>query len=117
MYDLADCYWDGEGVDKNVPLSIKWMTKAADMGYLKAQTVVGVAYFQGAEGLDQNYALSEKYLLMAANKDNTDAQAFLAYLYIAMEDYSKAMVWARKAAQMEHPQACFALGRIYDDSR
>ena len=115
MYDLADCYWDGEGVEKNVPLSIKWMTKAADAGYVKAQTALGATYFQGMEGLDQNYALSEKYLLMAANKDNTDAQAYIAYLYIAMEDYSKAMVWARKAAQMEHPQACFALGRIYDE--
>ena len=115
MYDLADCYWDGEGVEKNVPLSIKWMTKAADAGYVKAQTALGATYFQGMDGLDQNYALSEKYLLMAANKDNTDAQAYIAYLYIAMEDYSKAMVWARKAAQMEHPQACFALGRIYDE--
>ena len=115
MYDLSDCYYDGEGVEKNMPLAIKWITKAADAGYVKAQTALGATYFQGMEGLDQNYALSEKYLLMAANKDNTDAQAFLAYLFIAMEDYSKAMVWARKAAQMEHPQACFALGRIYDE--
>jgi len=115
MYDLSDCYYDGEGVEKNMPLAIKWITKAADAGYVKAQTALGAAYFQGMEGLDQNYALSEKYLLMAANKDNTDAQAYIAYLYIAMEDYSKAMVWARKAAQMEHPQACFALGRIYDE--
>lgn len=115
MYDLADCYWDGEGVDKNIPLSIKWVTKAADAGYTKAQTMLGAAYFEGGEGIDQNYALSEKYLLSASEKENTDAQAFLAYLYIAMEDYSKAMVWARKAAQMEHPQACLALGRIYDE--
>lgn len=115
MYDLSDCYYDGEGVEKNMTLAIKWITKAADAGYVKAQTALGATYLQGMEGLDQNYALSEKYLLMASDKDNTDAQAFLAYLYIAMEDYSKAMVWARKAAQMEHPQACFALGRIYDE--
>lgn len=115
MYDLADCYGDGEGVDENIPMAIKWLTKAADAGYTKAQTVLGVAYFQGTEGLDQNYANSEKYLLKAANKDNTDAQAFLALLYIAMAENSKAMVWARKAAQMEHPQACLALGQIYDE--
>ena len=115
MYDLADCYWDGEGVEKNMPLAIKWMKKGADAGYVKAQTVLGAAYLQGMEGLDQNYALSEKYLLMSAEKDNADAQAFLSHLYIAMEDYNKALLWARKAAQMEHPQACFALGRIYDE--
>ena len=115
MYDLSDCYYDGEGVEKNMPLSIKWMKKGADAGYIKAQTALGAAFLQGMEGLDQNYALSEKYLLMAAEKDNADAQSFLSHLYIAMEDYDKAMLWARKAAQMNHPQACFALGRIYDE--
>ena len=115
MFDLSDAYFDGEGVEKNMSLSIKWITKAADAGYTKAQTALGSAYFQGIEGLDQNYALSEKYLLMAAKKENTDAQAYLSALYVVMEEYDKAMVWARKAAQMEHPQACFMLGRIYDE--
>ena len=115
MYDLSDCYYDGEGVDKNMPLAIKWMTKAADGGYVKAQAALGAAYCMGGDGLDQSYTLSEKYLLMAANKDNVDAQAFLSTLYVAMEDYEKAMVWARKATQMEHPQACLMLGRIYDE--
>ena len=115
MYDLSDCYYDGEGVDKNMPLAIKWMTKAADGGYVKAQAALGAAYCMGGDGLDQSYTLSEKYLLMAANKDNVDAQAFLSTLYIAIEDYEKAMVWARKATQMEHPQACLMLGRIYDE--
>ena len=115
MYDLADAYYDGEGVDKNIPLSIKWITKAADGGYAKAEALLGAAYLNGAEGLDQNYALSEKYLLKAAEKDNVEAQAFLSLLYIGMEEYDKAMVWARKAAQMDHPQAYFMLGRIYDE--
>lgn len=115
MFDLSDCYYDGDGVEKNISLAIKWMTKAADAGYIKAQTALGATYFQGMEGLDQNYALSEKYLMMAAEKDNVDAQAFISYLYIAMEEYDKAMLWARKASQMEHPQAYFALGRIYDE--
>ena len=115
MYDLSDCYYDGEGVDKNMPLAIKWVTKAADAGYSKAEALLGAAYLNGAEGLDQNYALSEKYLLKAAKKDNVEAQAFLSLLYVGMEEYDKAMVWARKAAQMEHPQAYFMLGRIYDE--
>ena len=115
MYDLSDCYADGEGVDENMPLAIKWVTKAADAGYVKAQAALGGAYFQGMEGLDQNYALSEKYFLLAAQKDNSEAQAALSLLYIEMEEYEKAMLWARKAAQMEQPMAFLALGRIYDD--
>ncbi len=115
MYDLSDCYYDGDGVDKNMPLAVKWMTKSADGGYVKAQAALGAAYCMGGAGLDQSYTLSEKYLLMAAEKDNLDAQAYLSTLYVGMEDYEKAMVWARKATQMEHPQACLMLGRIYDE--
>ena len=115
MYDLGDAYYDGEGVEKNLPLAIKWITKAADSGYIKAQALLGAAYLNGAEGLEQNYALSEKYLLTAAEKDNVEAQSFLSLLYIGIEDFDKAMVWARKAAQMEHPQAFFMLGRIFNE--
>ena len=115
MYDLADCYYDGEGVDKNMPLAMKWLTKAADAGYVKAQAALGGNYYQGMEGLDQNYALSEKYLLMAAQKDNSEAQAALSLLYIEMEEFEKAMLWARKAIQTEQPMAYLALGRIYDE--
>lgn len=115
MYDLADCYYDGEGVDKNMPLAVKWLTKAADAGYVKAQAALGGNYYLGMEGLDQNYALSEKYLLMAAQKDNSEAQAALSLLYIEMEEYEKAMLWARRAIQTEQPMAYLALGRIYDE--
>lgn len=115
MCDLADCYWDGEGVEKNMSLAIKWITKAADSGYAKAQAILGAIYWQGLGGLDQNYVLAEKYLSMAANMDNTDAQATLSLLYINIENYDKAVVWARRAAQMGHPLAELSLGRIYAD--
>lgn len=115
MFDLGDCYYDGEGVDKNMPLAIKWMSKAADAGYAKAQLAIGATYYSGAEGLDQNYALAEKYLLLAANKENADAQGFLSALYITMEEYSKALIWARKATQMSNPMGYYMLGRIYDE--
>ncbi len=115
MYDLGDCYYDGEGVDKNMPLAIKWLTKSADAGYILAQAALGGTYFTGAEGLEQNYALSEKYLLMAAEKGNTDAQAGLAVLYVNMEEYDKALKWARKGAQASNPIAYYMLGRAYSE--
>ena len=115
MFDLGDCYYDGEGVGKNMSLATRWMTKAADAGYTLAQAALGMAYFIGTEGLDQNYALSEKYSLMAAEKGNIDAQAGLASLYVEMEEYDKALKWARKAAQASNPAAYDTLGRIYDE--
>ena len=115
MCDLSDCYYDGEGVDKNVALAVKWMSKAADMGSSKAQLQMGGVYYKGADGIDQNYVLAEKYLLQAAKHDIPDAQAMLADLYFTMEEYEKSLVWARKAAQLGHSYACFILGRIYDE--
>lgn len=91
MYDLGDCYGDGVGVEKNISMAIKWLIKSADAGYMLAQTALGGAYFTGVEGLDQNYALSEKYSLMAAEKGDIDAQSGLAVLYVAMEEYDKAL--------------------------
>lgn len=114
MCDLGDCYYDGEGVEKNMGLAVKWLTKAADSGMVKAQAAIGVVYYRGEEGLEQNYALSEKYLLMAAERNFTKAQLFLAYLYASMEDYDKALLWARKTESVE-PEANYLLGDLYSN--
>ena len=112
MYELSDCYCDGEGVGKNMDLAISWLTKAADLGLMKAQTTLGMLYMSGFEGHEQNYAISEKYLTMAAERDFPKAQVALSYLYIGMEEYGKALMWSRKAAELEN-EAYAVLGQIY----
>lgn len=112
MYELSDCYCDGEGVSKNMDLAISWLTKAADLGLMKAQTTLGMLYMSGFEGHEQNYAISEKYLTMAAERDFPKAQVALSYLYIGMEEYGKALMWSRKAAELEN-EAYAILGQIY----
>lgn len=115
MYDLADAYYDGEGVEKDMSLSMKWITKAADAGYNKAQAALGASYLFGANSVEQNYALAENYLLMAAKKDNTEAQGYLSLLYVNMEEYEKALLWGRKAAQMDNVMGCNMMGRIFSE--
>ena len=112
MYELSDCYCDGEGIGKNMDLAISWLTKAADLGLMKAQTTLGMLYMSGFEGHEQNYAISEKYLTMAAERDFPKAQVALSYLYIGMEEYGKALMWSRKAAELEN-EAYAVLGQIY----
>lgn len=112
MYELSDCYCDGEGVGKNMDLAISWLTKAADLGLMKAQTTLGMLYMSGFEGHEQNYAISEKYLTMAAERGFPKAQVALSYLYIGMEEYGKALMWSRKAAELEN-EAYSVLGQIY----
>lgn len=115
MYDLSDCYYDGDGVEKNVPMAVKWMLKAADLGSSEAQVQMGCVYNKGADGVEQSYTLAEKYLLMAAKSGNIDGQANLADLYLGLEDYEKSLVWARKAAQANNKLALFIMGLLYDE--
>ena len=112
MYDLSDCYCDGEGVNKDMGSAIKWLIKASDSNHLKSQAALGVLYMTGAEGFEQNYAMSEKYLTTAANRDFPKAQLALSYLYLGMEEYNKAIVWARKVLDIEN-EAATILGQIY----
>lgn len=113
MYDLSDCYIDGNEVAKNEELAVKWVTKAADLGHPLAQAALGCGYFLGTLGVEQNYSLSEKYLKMAADKNLSEAQAYLSILYLHMEEYNQALVWARKAAQASNSEAYSVLGDIY----
>jgi TPR repeat protein len=113
MYDLSNCYYDGEGVAKNEDLSVKWLTKAADLDHPVAQTCLGIAYLIGQYSVEQNYVLSEKYLKQAAEKNLPEAQAYLSQLYVYMEEYAQAMVWARKAAQASSQEAYSILGNMY----
>lgn len=115
MFDLSNCYMEGEDTNENIPLAIKWMQKSADAGYTRAQTTLGGCYVNGFEGFDPNLALAEKYLLLAAEKEDIEAQSMLANLYLSTEDYDKSIVWARKGAQHDDALACFALGRIYEE--
>ena len=114
MCELSDCYYDGDGIDKDIALAVKWMTKAADLGSIKAQLQMGGVYYIGADGIEQNYVLAEKYLLQAAKFDIPEAQVLLADLYFVIEEYDKSLIWARKAAQIGQERAFSILGKIYD---
>ena len=36
QHNIAFCYWDGMGVEKNHDLAIMWMRRSAEQGYEKA---------------------------------------------------------------------------------
>ena len=47
QFNLATSYADGEGVEQDHILAIKWYTKAADQGLATAQYALARAYFSG----------------------------------------------------------------------
>lgn len=113
MVTLVDCYYDGEGVKKNPQLAVEWLTKASDLGNPKALLGLGIGYLSGIEGFKQDYNLSIKYLTEAANAKLSEAEGYLSYVYLQLQDYDKALYWAQRGAQIENKVALYVLALIY----
>ncbi len=77
---LARMYWSGQGVREDVKTAVDWYEKAAELGSLEAQMILGAANFGGVK-IPQNYALAGKYLLLAANQKNNLAEFYVGYMY------------------------------------
>jgi len=53
QFNVALIYFNGLAVDKDEHLAFEWFSKAADAGYLKAQSILGTMYFHG-QGVTQD---------------------------------------------------------------
>ena len=47
QFNLALCYWDGEGVEKDFKQAIKWFKKAANQEHAWSQNNLGLCYEYG----------------------------------------------------------------------
>src|SRR5688572_14829042 len=53
MFNLAACYYYGEGTEKNLEKTFYWLQKAAENGYVNAMYNLAVCYSNG-EGTEKN---------------------------------------------------------------
>ena len=58
-------YDNGEGVPENDKTAVKWLTKAAEQGYVDAQYNLGLMYDNG-EGVPENDKTAVKWYTLAA---------------------------------------------------
>jgi len=103
-------------VQQNYAEAVDWYRKAADAGDSRAQTTLGLMYYDG-QGVTQDYVESVRWYRKAADAGNADAQAVLGTSYEEGEgvtqDYAEAARWYRKAADAGHPRAQSFLGYVY----
>jgi len=71
--NLARCYRNGEGVQKDEPEAIKWWSKAADQDEADAQANLGFCYAQG-QGVPKDEVEAYRWFLLAAAKGNEIAK-------------------------------------------
>lgn len=124
MYDLSECFDDGNGVSVDLKMAHQWLRKAADQGLAKAQAAIGAFYFLGPKGfsqndytgiIEQNYNLAQKYLLASANSGMTESFGYLAYVYYSLEDYDQALLWAHKGASINNVDSFQVIANCYDN--
>ncbi len=104
------------GVPQDYKEALKWYRKAAEQGDAKAQSVLGVMYYNG-QGVPQDYKEALKWYRKAAEQGNALAQNNLGVMYYfgqgVPQNYKEAEKWCRKAAEQGDAKAQSVLGVMY----
>ena len=124
MLELADMYYFGRGVEKNLATALNWYIKAAKSKdhkiSMKARTQVGLMYYNGI-GTEVNYTEAAKWLNLSPLNFLRDAPAVytLAEMYFygrgVKQDYRRALhLYEFAAGNGSNINAVFRMGEIYE---
>ncbi|WP_233967876.1 tetratricopeptide repeat protein [Pectobacterium polaris] len=112
--ELADRYYEGNGVEENDEQAKIWYMKAAEQGNADAQYELGAMYFN-----EQESAKAIPWFKKAAAQGNADAQFQLGIMYIngfgTASNYKTAFEYIKDAAENNLPMAQFVLSGLYID--
>lgn len=113
QYSLGVAYYEGKIIAKNLTLSQKWFSLAAQNGNLEAE--VGLALLCEAKG---NYMQAHGIMKKAAKRGCVTAQSNLGITYsrgnpCVKQDYYEAAKWMTKAAKQGEPEALSNLAGLY----
>jgi TPR repeat protein len=112
MNNLGWLYEHGIGVEKNVAEAARWYSRAAEAGHAPSMTNLGQLYKYGFVGAPQNDLVAVRWLRRAAEAGETVAMTELADMYrhnrvadAAGNQKEEFLAWARRAADLDNPQA------------
>jgi hypothetical protein len=108
MFNLALCYRNGEGVEKDVLEAYRWFLLAAKQGGALAQCNLGFCYYLG-EGVEKDEVEAVRWFELAAAQGLAHAQHNLGFCYatgvgVAL-DNTKALTLFEQAAKQGYPGA------------
>lgn len=72
QFNLAYCYFYGEGTEVNHELTVKWYKIAAEKGHAKAQNSLAWCYYEGT-GVEKNYEEAIKWWTEASKQGHEGA--------------------------------------------
>lgn len=107
--NLGTAYFAGDGVTPDNAQAVKWLTLAAEQGYLAAQVKLGVWYYY----VTNENAEAIKWYTLAAEQGDADSQFTLGNIYKnnnTTQDIAEAKKWWSLAAEQGHADAQCVLG-------
>ena len=109
-YMLANCYWEGHGIEKNEEEAFKLWMKAAEKGMAEAQHNIGWCYQKG-EFVEMDFAKAVFWFEKSASQNIPESYESLAELYFESEesvkDIDKAFILIDQAIKMENRNVSF----------
>lgn len=116
MYNLAICYFSGQGVTQNYDEATMWLTKAAKKNYAPAQSKLALCYITGT-GVLKDYKKAWELVQKAMKKDNAEAYYIAANMYAeGMHVEKDPFKWLEntvRAAELGDADAFLDLGKAY----
>lgn len=111
----AQCYAEGDGIEKSETEALYWYKKAAEQGNVFAQVNVGKRFFCG-KGVEENKEEAIRWYRKAAEQGFDDAQRKMGEAYLRGEgteqNEKEAIRWYEKAAKQGNKEAKTALQEI-----
>ncbi len=119
QYELAKYYYEGQGMQRDDGVAVKWLRGAAEQGYADAECALGAFYLYG-RGVPQDYAEALKWLRKAAAQNNAEAQYGVGQCYFegngVKRDDSEAAKWFLKSANQGCALAQLNLAQCYNSA-
>ena len=116
IYQQANRYWNGTGVEKNEVEAVRLYRQAADQGHAASQSMVGFAYDLGRGGIAKNDAEALRWYRLSANQGYAHGQYLLGTMYqngqAVTKDLAEARRWFQLSANQGNDNGKKALERL-----
>ena len=120
QYQLALCYTNGKGTNRDDAKAVEWYKKSAEQGYSFAQNYLGYCYQHGL-GVTKDYATAFEWYKKSAAQGNAAAQNNLGICYAngqgVAQNETTAFEWYRKSAEQGNMYGQYDLADCYYQGR